>query len=404
MMRRRLTLLASVSLLGCTPAAEKIQLGAVLSTTGSNASTGAEHLDAALMAAEEINAAGGILGRELEIVHRDDTSTPAVARTSVEALADLGVPVVFGCTGSALSLEMVKGGKLKKVVMMSGSSTSPLLTTEPDDGYFFRTVPSDAGQGKLIAKRAKAAGFTKASIIYVAGAYGEGLAATFETEFKAAGGTINAKLKYTEGQSNYDILLGEGFVGTPQAVLLVAYPADGAQIIKDYNNKFVTSNPVTWYFTDSLSQNIFVTTAGKGSFSIKHEVVGLSVPDNAVYTGYRERYKARFGRDNDPGTQSTNLYDAVYLAALAMEVGGAATAEAIKANLAAVSAGGTAHGPGTAEMKASLAVVKAGGDLNFEGASGPVNFDAIGEVTAPYDVSKVSESSGEFVLVSRAVE
>src|SRR5205823_590615 len=117
---------------------------------------GAENVQAAQLAIDEINKAGGVLGTTLALVNKDDGSDAAKGATAAQALVDLKVPVVIGAAGSSISLSVAAVLAPAKVVQISESSTSPDLTTFADDGYLFRTCPSDALQGVLLAECAKA--------------------------------------------------------------------------------------------------------------------------------------------------------------------------------------------------------------------------------------------------------
>jgi ABC-type branched-subunit amino acid transport system substrate-binding protein len=373
---------------------EQLQLGAVLSTTGDLATIGTEQLQAVTLAIEEINAAGGVLGKDLTVVNRDDGTNEAKGATAAKALADLGVPVVFGATGSAISLKVGEVLLPAKIVQVSFSSTSPLLTSVADDGYLFRTCPSDALQGKLLARRARAKGFTKVAVIHLPGAYGKGLADAFAQSFVEAGGTAPTVDEYTEGAGSYTTFLSAvyaKYTPAPDAILLVAYPVDGAQIIKDYNNSF-TSKGTFWFFTDATEDPGFYTGL---TLSFGHEGTGPGTPTGEAYDAFRTAYQKKYGQEASVGSFAVNAYDAVYLVALGMEAAQSASAADLKAKLTSVSSGGTAFGP-TAYADAVKAL-KAGTDINFQGASGVVDFDAAGDVVAPYHLWKVEGGAIQIV-------
>src|SRR5688500_618654 len=109
-MRLKPLVLATVALVGCGSEEEKetIKVGAALSTTGAGAAAGTSQLEAVSLAIEQINAAGGVLGKELELVSRDDQSEEAAAVAAANELADEGVPVIFGCSPSRLSLAVAR--------------------------------------------------------------------------------------------------------------------------------------------------------------------------------------------------------------------------------------------------------------------------------------------------------
>jgi len=364
-----------------------ISYGAVLSVTGDLANIGNEQLQAAQLAAEEINAKGGVLGKKIRIVNKDDSTMEDRGKLQAEALAATGVPVIIGAVGSAISLKVSEATTMAGIVQISASSTSPLLSAAADNNYLFRTCPSDALQGKLVAKRAKAKNFTKVAVVHIKGAYGEGLAGAFETEFVAGGGTVTSKTEYLDAQTSYSAMLTTIYQGAPEAIVLVAYPVDGAQIVKDYLSAFSARNTF-WFFTDALQDTGFVAGVGGTNFSFQHEATGPATPTGTAYDTFKAAFKARYGRDPSAGTFSPHAYDAVYVTALATEAAGMPVGSLIRDKMSGVSTVGTKFTPD--KYAEAVAAIKAGTDIDFDGVSGAIDFDAKGDTVAPYDVWKVT--------------
>jgi ABC-type branched-subunit amino acid transport system substrate-binding protein len=394
------TVVAAVSM-GCSgPASRpKVQIGAIASVTGDLANVGQAQLDGIELAVSEINTAGGVNGADLDVVNKDDASDATGAANAADALVALKVPVVIGAVGSGKTLAAAPKLYGAQIAMISPSSTSPEITSLQDNGYVFRTCASDALQGKLLAKRARAKPFSKVAVIYIPDPYGTGLASAFAADFTAAGGTVTFNQSYTEGQQSYMALLTQAYAQNPEAILLVAYAVDGAQIINDYLASFASKNTF-FYFTDGLEDPAFVSAVGASKFSsLSHEGTGPATLTGAAEMGYQDRYKARFNHDLSPGSYSESAYDAVFLAALAMAAGGENTAKAVHDNITAVSAGGKKVTRD--DLKGALDAAKAKTDIDFDGVSGNVDLDANGDVVAPYDVWKVT--NGTFAVIESAV-
>ncbi len=367
--------------------AETVPVGALLSTTGSLAGLGQQFLEAATLAVEEINAAGGVLGHPLRLVLEDDASDATRAVTAAERLRDGGVGAVVGAIGSGSTLAAADVLEAAKVVQVSPSSTSPELTSYAHGAYLFRTCPSDALQGRLLAQRAVDAGVTKAAVVFVPNAYGQGLADAFEAAFTAGGGTVTDKVSYTEQQSSYTDLVGQIMDKAPEAIVLLAYPTDGAQFMRD----FLTDHPgtdVRFYFGDAVANDDFVQIVGPTAFTFPHEgtVPAFAGP---AYAHFEAAMEARYGRK--PGAYESNIYDAVYLVALAMEASGAQGGDALRDSLAQVSAGGTAFE--AEDFADAVAALARGEDIDYAGASGDVDFDAQGDVVGPYDIWQVKDGA-----------
>jgi branched-chain amino acid transport system substrate-binding protein len=378
-------------LAGCPkPPANVLQVGSIFSQTGTLAAVGADHARVAQMAIDEINLAGGVLGRSLQLVNRDDKTDPTAGAEAARQLVELGVPVVLGALASQVTLEASKVLSAASVVQISGASTSPAITTTADNGFLFRTCASDLLQGKLLAQRARARNHARVAVIHLPGAYGQGLADVFQSELERSGGMVTAKREYVEMQTSYVALLTDILADNPEAVVLVAYPEDGAQIIRDYIAQF-SGRVGFWYFPDALADDGFVGLVQASNFTFQHEGTGPAAPTQ----DYIDKYSSRFGTPPNPGTFAHNVYDAVYLAALAITAADRAEGPAIKAALPGVSSGGTKL---RAAMYAeAVGALKAGMDVDYDGVSGPVDFDANGDVVAPYGIWKVMGGKVTFI-------
>ncbi len=375
-----------------TDASDTISLGSLLTSTGALAGIGSDMLRAVDLAVSEVNDAGGLLdGKTVVLTNQDDGSDEGLATAAAQAHVDAGITAFVGAVGSGFSLAAADVATPAGVVMVSPSSTSPLLSDYADDGYFFRTCPSDALQGTLLAQRALAAGHTTAAIIHVPGAYGEGMADFFETTFTGGGGTITSKIEYTEEQSDYIQLWTDIFANAPQAVVMPAYPTDGAQMINDYLGGFATQN-ASFYFADALANDDFTGLVGNANFTFTHEGTAPSFagPEAAHFD---TAYAAEHGED--PGAFLGNAYDAAMLLMLAIEAGGSTDGADIRDNLIDVSSGGTAYG--AKDLADLIAAAGAGDDINYEGASSAVDFEANGDIIAPYDIWEVGASGVDVV-------
>jgi branched-chain amino acid transport system substrate-binding protein len=301
-----------------------------------------------------------------------------------EILTGTMLPAVFCCDGSGLTIPMSTFTIPAHVVQISGASTAPEISTIADDDLLFRTCPSDALQTQLIARRARDRGFSRMAITYIPNQYGAGIANSFVASFTALGGTITFNQAMTLGAPSYATLLQQIIATQPQAILLATYPIDGAQIIRDYNARF-TAAPVFWYFTDALEVASFVTGVGGDNFTFAHEGTHSSTPLGSAYPTYAAAFAARYQQADDPGTYSPNAYDAIYVLALAIEKAGHSDSASIQENLRDVAnPPGMVFGPG--QFAAARAAIHSGVKINYEGASGPVDFDANGDVPGVYDV------------------
>lgn len=406
-MRRLGTLLGvmatSLSLAGCflvppgafgTSSEETVRIGVIAPASGTNAEKGESVYNGAQLAIEQINAAGGVLGKKLSLLKADDQSDNVKAIPKAAKLLDQGVVALIGNVQSSVTKAVLLAeAKPRGCVMVSPGSTSPDFSDPAKidhQGWFFRTVPTDALQGKAIAKRAFEAGYKKLGILNVDNTYGNGLAGVLKQSFEANPGCTIVKVTYPDEatpRSSYNDVINPLLAEKPDAIALIAYPGAGSQIVNDW----ITSGTeplMPWLFSEALKADSFVVNV-KDAERIEGKTGTAPYSGGANYDRFALDYQARF--KIPPGPYSVNAYDAAMLIALAMQKGQAVTRDSVKANLQAVSAGtGTLVKPGVEGIKSALAMLQAGQSVNYDGASGPVDLDARGDVTSgTYVVWKV---------------
>jgi neutral amino acid transport system substrate-binding protein len=396
--------LALLPLFGCNSAARNtFTIGELLSLQGGASRLSQAYRESIDLAAAEMEAGGGVLGNGLTFVNKDDASDPMMAATAAQALVALNVPAVIGGIFSTLTQPSAEVTSAAKIVEVTGTSTAPLfsMTHSTTTRYLFRTCASDALQGKLLAERAHAKGFTSAGIIHATGGYGVGLAQVFAAEFTALGGIITDDLEYMDHQPSYKQLYDQIFAAGklhPEAILLVALDVDAAQLINDYNPAFVTTGTF-FFFTDAIYDPNFVKLVGDPKqLAFPHEGTGPAIPMTPEHATFVSAFTARTGAP--PTTSEANYYDALYLVAGAIEAGGRADGPTIAANIQAVSRQGAKFTPG--QWKDFKAAIDAGMDVDYEGASGHVDIDDYGDVETPYDVWQFDMNGIPQVIVAGA--
>ncbi len=384
-----------------------LKIGTVLSITGALSPYGGDNQNGTDMAVAEINAAGGVLGNPIQIFHQDDNTNPTTAASAARTLISTdSVAGIVGATGSGQCSTIVPVVANNSVVEISASCTSPKFSNQSlTGGWFARTAPSDALQGVVAASYAHTnLSFTDAGVIGINNAYGTGLATTFAAAFVKAGGTLttNSPRIVTETTSTTvpdyttDLNAVLGVTPAPQVVYVVGYPADGVQLMKNFNS-LLGAHPawasIQWIFSEGLYDPSFIGPAAAAGVNVSaflgtapSAYGGINGPQ---YNSWVTNYTARFGKA--PSLFTANAYDAVYLMALAAQRAGDASGASIKANLQAVAdpPGTKIYPGGWAAAKAALA---AGQDVNYEGASGAVDINANGDPLSGYIVWNVTKS------------
>ena len=153
-------------------------LGVLLPTTGPGATLfGEGMIDAVELATDEINAAGGVNGADVELIDADEGATAASAAIGFDSLITGGVDAIIGPASSIVALSDLDAPVSAGVVTCSPTATALALDDYPDNGLFFRTVPSDSLQMVAMARVAERTGSTSIAIGYLDDSYGRGLAA-----------------------------------------------------------------------------------------------------------------------------------------------------------------------------------------------------------------------------------
>ncbi|HEY3445754.1 MAG TPA: ABC transporter substrate-binding protein [Myxococcales bacterium] len=373
---------------------EAVRIGGLFSTTGPEAAKGFAQLSAARVAVQQINDNGGVLGKRLVLVYRDDGGDANKTRRAVEALLDESVPAIIGAVSSA-STEIAASIAAKKAVIVSASATASSF--ESVDLSTFRLCASAAAEGRLLAARALRTGH-RAAVLRSAEKGLDDVASEFETRFRRDGGEVLSSQPLVAGAESYRTVLAEALAGDPDVVLLDLDPLDGAQVVRDYSLG-LSNRHARWFFTHRLVDAAFVTAAGPHAFAFPHEGTAPSTPTGMRFKYFADAYQERFGEPPPAGSYAANAYDAVFLVAASMEAAKDATAAGVRAQLRATSLGGAALGPN--EWADLAKAAQSGQDINYEGASGSVDINVTGSVDAPFDIWQVE--SGSITVIERAV-
>lgn len=211
--------------------ADAIKVGEYASLTGKEATFGISSHEGTLLAIEELNAAGGVLGRKFELITEDDLSKAGEPATVVNKLISRdGVVAILGEVASSRSLEAAPICQQNKIPMISPSSTNPKVTETGD--FIFRVCFIDPFQGTVMANFATKTLKAKKVAIFtdVKSDYSKGLAKYFKEGFLANGGTITDELDFNGGDKDFKAQLTTIKAANPDAVFVPGYYTDAALI------------------------------------------------------------------------------------------------------------------------------------------------------------------------------
>jgi len=297
-------------------AQETYKVGAAFALSGSIAVYGEGFKKVVDMAAEEINAAGGMKGNKMEIVYEDNKSTPKDCVTAVRKLITVDkVPVLFGPAGSSNFMAAAPVAQENKVVMLSAQGAAPALTKAGE--YIFRVFPSDILQGKGVSELCVRLGYKEVPVMYVNNDWGLGLKNSFVENFRKAGGRVTDEIPYDENKSDYRAELIRATKGNPKATVNLTYIKEGAVMFKQAYEMGIKTQ---WICGSAARAPKLVELAGKAVEGIIGTYPFVS-HETKEYKSFLAAYKKRYGDDKIPIFGDYN-YDMVYITAKAIEKGG----------------------------------------------------------------------------------
>lgn len=347
-------------------------VGSMLPATGDLAFLGPPEFAGVEKALQEIDAAGGVLGQPVTYIEGDsgDTSTDIASQT-VDSHLSQGVQAIIGAASSGVSLTVIDKITSNGVVQFSPANTSPALTTYPDNGLYFRVAPSDVLQGAVLANTAIDKGITKLAVIARQDPYGEGLKDATVKDFEAAGGTVTANLLYDPAATSFEAEVAEIKASGPEAVAVIGFE-ETVKLLQEMIKQGVGPKDVPLYLVDG---NISTTAYADFPKNTMKGVIATVPSGEADLTAFNESLL-----EVDPeltdfayGAQS---YDTMMLIALAAQAAGCADGTAIAEFLPQVAGNG---GEQCSTYADCLALLEAGTDIDFQGVTGPVDFNEYGD-------------------------
>ncbi len=355
-----------------------IKMGIILGFTGPIESLTPAMAASAELAFKEASDSGSLLGGQSITVERADSTCvdSAAATSAAEGLVSGGVVAIMGAdcsgvTGAIATNVAVPNG----VVMISPSATSPGLTDLADNGYFFRTAPSDARGGQILADITKDRKIKSVAITYTNNDYGKGLADVYAGAVKAHGIKVTAMAAHEDGKADYSAEVATLASAGGDAVAVIGYLDQGGKGIIQGSldsgafDTFVLSDgmigdTLTDAFGNDLNKSFgsLPGSTGKGANVFADVAKAAGIDSSGPYTG--------------------ESYDAAALITLAMQAGGKADRATVQQNVMAVAnAPGTKIYPG--ELKKALDLLAKGKAVDYEGATG-VNLTDVGEAEGSF--------------------
>jgi branched-chain amino acid transport system substrate-binding protein len=373
-------------------AQEEVKVGIILGFTGPIESLTPGMADAAELALNEVNESGLFLdGQVLTPVRADSTCIDsAAANAAAERLiTSENIAAIMGADCSGVTISIANSVAVPNgVVMVSPSATSPALTDIEDNDYFFRTAPSDARQGEVLAEILTSQDITNVAVTYTNNDYGIGLSQAFVAAFEAAGGTVTIQAPHEDGRGDYSAEVGALAAAGGDLLVVLGYADQGGVgIIRDAVD---TGAFDRFALGDGMFAQSLIDAIGDGLEGTVGSVPWAEGDGADAFVAAAEAA----GIDPD-GSFRRESYDAAALIALAMQAAGSTDRTALRDAMLSV-----ANGPGEpilpGELAKGLQILKDGGEIDYVGATN-VELIGPGEAAGTYREYKVE--NGEYVTV-----
>ncbi len=364
-MKKLLLATAATALFAGAAAADEVKVGVLLGFTGPLETTVPGMAAGAELAIKEVSDSGKFMGGSTVTAVRGDTTCvdAAAAQSAAERLvtSDKVAAIVGGDCSGVTGAVLQNVARPNGVGMISPSATSPALSTAEDDGLFFRTAPSDARQGEIMADILTDRGVKSVAVTYTNNDYGKGMADAFAAAFTAKGGAVTLASPHEDGKADYSAEVAALASAGGEVLVVAGYVDQGG---KGMIQASVDSGAFsTFFLPDGMYGEALIQSIGAPLNGSYGSVPGTDSPGAAKYL---EVSKAA-GFDG-ASAYSGESYDAAALMLLAMEAAKSTAGKDWTAKVMDVAnAPGEPIYPG--ELAKALELIAAGTDIDYVGAT-----------------------------------
>ncbi len=345
---------------------DALVIGRILPDTGPLAFLGPPMIEGFKLAIEDINAAGGVLGQDVQAIDADEGETPQTAAESANRLVGEGVHAIVGAASSGNNQEFIQLLSDEQIPQCSGSATSPAFTDQENADFFFRTVPPDEAVAPIIADRVISDGAQKVVVVARADDYGQALGQLVVDGLDDAGADVSPMVSYDPEAANFNAEVGTIVGESPDAVVLIAFD-EGGQVVAGLLEEGITADQI--YGSDGVFGPTFPSLVEEGNPTV---VDGMTV----IGAAGGEDFNARIAEATDNNfIYGGQTYDCAIIIALAAEAAGSTDGQAIIDAVGDVTSGGEKCD----SFEACKALLDEGEDIDYDGASGAIELNDVGD-------------------------
>jgi branched-chain amino acid transport system substrate-binding protein len=351
------------SLFASTAFAEPVRIGVIFAKTGRAAGVGKDFFKAINLLVKDLNRSGGVLGRQIELLEFDNTSTPLGAKQAGMDALQADVVAVIGSSWSSNTKVIADIFQKEGIPLITPLATKPEITEV--GSYIFRVCYTDPFQGKVMAKFARTDLSAKTAVVFtnVDSGFSQSLSSEFTHSFESLGGDVLASYDYLRSETDFSAEIEAIHRMQPDVVYLSGYARDSTLIILQCNKM------------DGHLQFL----GGDGWGDGMYDFAGTEIDGN-YYTSHwhpqnpnpiSDKLQASYGNEKIKGARLVLAYDALMVLIDAIKWAQSTDRDAIRAALA--------------------------GTVNFPGATGYISFNAKGDPMKPAVILRLENGSSSFI-------
>ncbi len=375
-------------------AGDGLTVGYILPETGQLAFLGPPMISGVELAVSEINEAGGVLGSDISLLSGDEAGDTGIAAEEASRLLAAGVDAIVGAAATGMTLGIIDQVTGAGVVQCSPSNTGPGLTDYPDDGFYFRTAPSDALQGPVLAEQVIADGYTSVAIVARADDYGQGLLDATADALEAQGADVALRETYDPEAGTFDSVVEAAVNSGAEAYVVISF-AEGGAIVQGLLGAGIATEEM--YGADGIAGAAFAEEVDPSDPNVLDGMT-FTAPSSQSTSDFDAKMD-EFRPDLVDRLFSPQSYDCMNLIALSSAVSGSTDSGDIRDLMIEVTLGDNACG----SYPECMEFVDAGESIAYQSAAGDaLAFMEVREGSGEpsrgaYDVSRWED--GEFTLL-----
>jgi len=363
-----------------------IRIGALNPVTGAGSPYGSGMQKMILAAADAVNAAGGVAGRQIQIFAEDDQTNPQAGVLAAKKLIEVNkVQAILGTWASGVTLAVLPLCKAANIPILHTSGAPDLSDLKVTGGLGYRFHTPNGRTGRCYAEMCKKEGFKRVATMAFNNASGLGLTEGFAKAWKEMGNEIVEKVVYEPNQTSYRSELMKVLAAKPDAIVTGSYYADSTILMREW---FQTGQKTRWVIPGHATTPEFIKAVGSVAEGVLTADLVVA-KESPSYAPFDEAYRKQMGQSGDSNIYAAMTWDMLIALALAIESAGSVNTTEVNKSIRVV-----ANPPGTtvhvfADGKKKLKE----GKIDYDGCSSVLNFDDNGDITPDFGVYKIESGA-----------